>query len=106
MIDVRRQQQAVGSVEPLGIRRLTPWFDVACLQVPRLADACDSTEFLAEKNVGPEYSLASPGSDDLLPERRSGDATVGHRRLDFVCLGHALENGDCGIRIPICLPDE
>ena len=81
VIDVRREQQAIGAVEALGIGRVPPRLDVTSFQMPRLVHTRDATELLAQENVGPEHALATSRSDKLLSERRSDDARIEWLRL-------------------------
>ena len=106
MIDVRRQQQAVGAVEALGIGRVPPRLDVTRFQMSRLVHARHATELFPQENVGPEHTLTTPRSDKLLPERRSGDARVDNRSLEVGRLRRALKNGDRRVRVPVRLADE
>ena len=106
VIDVRRQQQAVGTVEALGIGGVPPWLDVTRLQMPRLVHSGDPAELFPQQNLGPEHPLATPGSDKLIPERRPRDATVGNRVFEVDRLRRALKNGERGIRVPVRLSDE
>jgi hypothetical protein len=46
VIDMRRQEEAVGAVEALSIRRVTPRFYVASFQVSGLIDPRHATSFL------------------------------------------------------------
>lgn len=107
VIDVRRQKQAVGSIEALGIGRVTPRFDVTGLQVSRLIDACNTTGVLAQENVCPKNSLTSSCPNDLLAERWPGQ-----RRIDRCCrfgvgrLRRDLKSGDRRVCVPVGLSDQ
>ena len=82
MIDVRRQQQPIGAIETLGIGRISPRLDVARLQMSGLVHTSDAATLFAEKNVGPEHALPTPGADDLIAKRRARESAVGRWWLD------------------------
>ena len=105
MIDVGRQQQAVRTVEPFGVTRVSPRLDMTCFQMPRLVHARDATELFAQKNVGSEYTLTTSRSDKLFSERRSDNASVAIA-LSVRRLRRALKHGDRRVRIPVRLPDQ
>src|SRR4030095_13424172 len=93
VIDVRRQEQAVGAVKALSICRVSPRLDVTRFQVPRLIHPRHATEFLSQEDVGPEHPLTTPCSDKLLFERWSRDARVHDCKLVVRRLGRTLQDG-------------
>ena len=74
--------------------------------MPRLADSGNATEVFPQKNVGPEHALAAPGSNELFPERRSGNGGLNNHRFDVVRLRRGLKNGDSRVCVPVRLTDE
>jgi len=106
MIDVRRQQQPIGAIESFSVVRVSPRLDVTRFQMPGLVHARDVAELFPQENVGAEDALTTPRSDELLPERRAGNAGVDNRRLEVGRFGHALRNGDRRVRVPVRLTDE
>ena len=48
MIDVRRQQQPIGTIEPFCVGRISPRLDVAGFQMPWLVDVRDTTKVFTQ----------------------------------------------------------
>jgi hypothetical protein len=76
------------------------------IEVPRHIHPRDSAERLPQQHIGPEHALAAPGSDQLLPKRRTDHLAIGDRVVEVGGFWRALEVSNRRVGIPVRLTNE
>ncbi len=67
MVDRRREQQTVRTVEALRVPGVAPGLDVAPDEMREVVDACDPARALEAEHPLLEEPLAAPRVDDIRP---------------------------------------